>query len=240
VVFLLSDLVIAILTLRVPKMEPVDLGYIVFQAVTASSVPALGGAMLLLLAFLLAFIGFMKMRSRPGHSASAIIGALTGGALLSAVGGVSLMQDVGASGGGQIVADQGMSKFQFTIGTNEYVNNSAVAQLVIELLRNEGCSSTGSTTECELGTKLAPGEMCSVTCPGFPSDARLKTDVKFIGRAENGLPLYEFRYIGGTTRYRGVMAQDVLQHTPDAVVTLPNGYLGVDYGMLGLRMMRVQ
>lgn len=73
-----------------------------------------------------------------------------------------------------------------------------------------------------------------------PSDERLKTDIKPVGTAHNGLPLYEYRYVGGQTVYRGVMAQDVLSHTPEAVVMLPGGYMGVNYGMLGLSMTTVR
>ena len=72
-----------------------------------------------------------------------------------------------------------------------------------------------------------------------PSDIRLKTDIEKVGVAENGLPLYNFRYIGGDAVYRGVMAQDVLEVFPEAVSTMPNGYLAVRYDMLGMRMTRV-
>ena len=68
------------------------------------------------------------------------------------------------------------------------------------------------------------------------SDSRLKTDITQVGAAANGLPLYHFRYKGLPTVYQGVMAQDVLKHTPDAVVTMPGGYYAVNYGMLGLEM----
>jgi hypothetical protein len=67
------------------------------------------------------------------------------------------------------------------------------------------------------------------------SDARLKTDIQRVGTAGNGLPLYHFRYVGQSQTYEGVMAQDVLAHTPEAVVDL-GGYYGVNYGMLGLEM----
>jgi len=69
-----------------------------------------------------------------------------------------------------------------------------------------------------------------------PSDSRLKTDITQVGTAANGLPLYHFRYKGLPTVYQGVMAQDVLKHTPDAVATIPGGYYAVNYGMLGLEM----
>lgn len=68
------------------------------------------------------------------------------------------------------------------------------------------------------------------------SDARLKTGIARVGTAPNGLPLYRFRYLGLGTTYQGVMAQDVLAHTPEAVVALPGGYLAVDYARLGLEL----
>jgi hypothetical protein len=71
------------------------------------------------------------------------------------------------------------------------------------------------------------------------SDIRLKTDIERVGTAANGLPLYTFRYIGGDAVYQGVMAQDVLEVFPEAVSTMPNGFLGVRYDMLGMRMTRV-
>ena len=72
-----------------------------------------------------------------------------------------------------------------------------------------------------------------------PSDIRLKTDIEKVGVAENGLPLYTFRYIGGDAVYRGVMAQDVLEVFPEAVSIMPNGYMAVRYDMLGMRMTRI-
>ncbi len=67
------------------------------------------------------------------------------------------------------------------------------------------------------------------------SDTRLKTDVTRVGTADNGLPLYHFRYLGQSQVWEGVMAQDVLTHTPQAVSEL-GGYYMVDYGKLGLEM----
>ena len=71
------------------------------------------------------------------------------------------------------------------------------------------------------------------------SDIRLKTDIEAVGTAPNGLTLYNFRYKGSDALYQGVMAQDVLAHTPEAVVTMANGYYAVNYDMLGLSMTRI-
>lgn len=71
------------------------------------------------------------------------------------------------------------------------------------------------------------------------SDRRMKRSIKEVGMSEIGLPLYEFKYILGTKTHVGVMAQDVLEHTPEAVVRSPLGYYKVNYGMLGLEMQTV-
>ena len=52
-----------------------------------------------------------------------------------------------------------------------------------------------------------------------------------------GLGLYRFRYLGDTTDYVGVMAQEVLKWMPQAVVTRPDGFYAVDYDAIGTRMM---
>ena len=74
--------------------------------------------------------------------------------------------------------------------------------------------------------------------PPVESDRRLKRDITALGRLADGTKLYSFRYLWSETTYVGVMAQDLLDDPDraDAVVTLPNGYLGVDYGRLGLNM----
>lgn len=66
------------------------------------------------------------------------------------------------------------------------------------------------------------------------SDARLKTDIVPIG-VRNGHTIYEWRYLGSPARYRGVMAQDVIDIDPQAVA-IQNGYYAVDYARLGLEM----
>jgi hypothetical protein len=69
------------------------------------------------------------------------------------------------------------------------------------------------------------------------SDRRVKHNIKHIG-SRKGYPWYEFSYIGSNRRYRGVMAQDVMQSRPDAVSST-DGVLMVDYGKLGLTMEEV-
>jgi hypothetical protein len=75
--------------------------------------------------------------------------------------------------------------------------------------------------------------------PPTPSDARQKTDINEVGTTVMGLPLYQFRYLDGTDRFEGVMAQDVIAKMPEAVIMGDDGYWRVDYARLGIRMRRI-
>jgi len=62
------------------------------------------------------------------------------------------------------------------------------------------------------------------------SDARLKTDIRRIGQTDAGVPLYLYRYITGGPPQIGVMAQELKETQPDAVLAHESGFLMVDYG----------
>lgn len=70
--------------------------------------------------------------------------------------------------------------------------------------------------------------------PAF-SDARIKTDIAWVGMKGN-IPVYQYRYIGLATKFEGVMAQDILNIQPDAVVHAPSGLMAVDYAKLGMKL----
>jgi hypothetical protein len=72
------------------------------------------------------------------------------------------------------------------------------------------------------------------------SDIRAKGGVERVGEAGRDLPLYRFRYKGGSDEYIGVMAQDVLEVMPEAVSVGADGYYRVDYAKLGISMVRVE
>jgi Chaperone of endosialidase len=61
------------------------------------------------------------------------------------------------------------------------------------------------------------------------SDCRLKTDIKKLGKTENGLNLYSYRMIWGGPTQIGLMADEVKQVNPDAVIAHPAGFDMVDY-----------
>lgn len=74
-----------------------------------------------------------------------------------------------------------------------------------------------------------------------PSDRRLKQNIELVGRDERtGLNLYEFAYKDiPHERWRGVMADEVLEVMPSAVHTNEEGFMSVDYGALGIEMTKI-
>jgi hypothetical protein len=63
------------------------------------------------------------------------------------------------------------------------------------------------------------------------SDRRLKTNIKRVGTTPGGAPVYEYNYIWGGPRQRGVMAQDIAFTQPWAV-GMQDGHLAVNYSMV--------
>ena len=68
-----------------------------------------------------------------------------------------------------------------------------------------------------------------------PSDRRVKDDIVVEGTLPNGLKLYSWRYLGGSCRFTGVMAQDLLADArfAGAVETGADGLMRVDYAAIG-------
>jgi len=67
---------------------------------------------------------------------------------------------------------------------------------------------------------------------GVGSDRRLKENIQKIGESISGLGIYKFNYIGKAKQYIGAMADEVIKVVPEAVGTMSNGYLGVNYNLI--------
>ena len=72
------------------------------------------------------------------------------------------------------------------------------------------------------------------------SDITQKQDIVLLGRLDDGLGFYRFHYKGNNQLYVGVMAQEVQQVAPGAVVRGRDGYLRVFYDKLGLTFQTYQ
>lgn len=77
------------------------------------------------------------------------------------------------------------------------------------------------------------GSLGSAAMLAFMSDPRLKQAVCRIGTHHTGVGVYEYEYVWGGGRQIGVMADEVEQVIPAAVITRADGFKMVNYAMLG-------
>ena len=83
---------------------------------------------------------------------------------------------------------------------------------------------------------LTTGLSMFSTVVGAFSDIRLKDNIKEVGKSPTGYKIYEWNYKSHpNTRYRGVIAQDVIKINPMAVGIRDN-YLTVDYSKVDVDM----
>ncbi len=61
------------------------------------------------------------------------------------------------------------------------------------------------------------------------SDRRAKTDIQRVGKLDNGLDVFVYRYFGEGPYHMGVMADEVQKVNPEAVIERPDGFLAVNY-----------
>jgi hypothetical protein len=70
---------------------------------------------------------------------------------------------------------------------------------------------------------------------GGGSDRRLKRNIEPIGTFKD-IQLYRFQYLWSDQVYVGVMAQDLFETHPEAIITHSDGFYRVNYRLLGTRM----
>ena len=98
-----------------------------------------------------------------------------------------------------------------------------------------GSLGLGGAGAAEAGAGLFAGipggisEAALMAAPKAFSDRRLKRDISRIGTLKNGLPVYYFRYKWSEKLYVGLMADEVEQVHPEAVLDGPFGFKMVNY-----------
>jgi hypothetical protein len=145
-----------------------------------------------------------------------------------------------------------------TIGGSEYTGTASAVGAAGALANGQAFNIGGSTGSLK-GAFYGPTTLAAPTPPetagvfnlsasngtvvmgsfgakqATPSDRRLKHDITPAGTLPNGLKLYSWRYLGGSHRFTGVMAQDLLADArfAGAVAVDTDGLMRVDYGQLG-------
>ena len=134
------------------------------------------------------------------------------------------MADVGAQ-------RQGMRQQQMDADMARYQYNATAPQQALANYMNMISGNYGGTVQ-----KTTPGQsplasIASLASAFMGSDIRIKENIVPDGTTYNGHHVYHFNFIGDSVRRRGVMAQEVEQSRPDAVVEI-DGIKHVNYGAL--------
>ena len=99
-------------------------------------------------------------------------------------------------------------------------------------LASSATLGANATAMTGIGSGLATQSILPYT---IASDRKLKENIQEVGTSPQGYKIYEFNYKGGDVRFRGAMAQDVLQKNPMAV-GIDQNHLTVDYRQIDVNM----
>lgn len=141
----------------------------------------------------------------------------------------SAIEDVGAARRAmtQETINRDMARHQY-----ESTAPQQALQNYMAMVQGNYGGTTTQTTPGPSGLQTL-GQIAQIAAPFamLGSDIRIKENIVPEGATWKGLQIYAFNYIGDATPRRGVMAQEVEQVRPDAVVTI-SGIKHVNYGVL--------
>ena len=124
-----------------------------------------------------------------------------------------------------------------TIATGQKMNLSGLSNILNN--QTQTYINTAGSPLGDIGGFL--GGAAAAKTAFFPSDRKIKENIKEVGVDQRtALTLYEFNYIGDTTRrFRGVMADEVELVYPDAVEDTDLGFKAVRYDLLEIEFKEV-
>jgi hypothetical protein len=132
----------------------------------------------------------------------------------------------------------------FVLGTGTFTQRVAdhrvLAGVRLYLAQGTLLSNDRSGTTLDIIDPLSvptSPNMFGQTQGAFFSDRRLKRDIELVAHRGDGLGVYRYRYLWSDEVYVGVMAQEVAELYPSAVVRGADGYLRVRYAELGMEFL---
>ena len=142
---------------------------------------------------------------------------------------VSISGDPGSGGGGNsatgYVAEGTTLSYSPTYSSSDTV--------YVRFKYTAHSSATNQTRTCTF-TSNGQTDVVSITKNTPRSDRRLKTNIEMIGHSPSNIPIYIFNYKTDlNTKYKGVMAQDLLKMKLDKAVGVDSeGFYFVDYDLI--------
>ena len=124
-----------------------------------------------------------------------------------------------------------------TIGKTETTSDGRTVQTTIDPIHGHKITthSNKPTTIYDSDGNFTKEYLMSQT--GGSSDIRLKENIIKVNQSPSGLNIYEWNYKSEpNSRYRGVMAQEVMKIVPEAVYAEEDGFLSVYYNLIDVNM----
>lgn len=148
-----------------------------------------------------------------------------------------------AGGMGNAQKYANLSNLMFGLSGQGFQNANAGIQQAGQGWGGSGGSSSGMGGMggmAGLSSMFGGGASSGAGAAAAASDKRLKENITKVGE-EKGFNIYEFNYRDQPNkRFRGVIAQEVQDIMPEAIIKLDKGYLGVDYSKIGIDFREVE
>lgn len=126
---------------------------------------------------------------------------------------------------GQDLLDRNINQRFNMVGVGQSASNN-IADLLTQKGNAEASGVVGAANARAQGIQSAI--QLGTSAAMMISDRRFKRDIERIGKLDNGLPVYKFKYKYGEETHVGVMADEVEKVIPDAVIER-NGIKFVNY-----------
>ncbi len=125
-------------------------------------------------------------------------------------------------------------EWQRTVAQQEKMfDKQAILSKEIAALDRESAKQIASNQEDASMWGAIGSAAVTIGAAALFSDRRLKENIKRIGTNLLGIGIYEFNYLWDKVKHIGVMADEVKQIMPKAVIRHSSGYDMVNYSMLG-------
>ena len=142
-------------------------------------------------------------------------------------------------------------RFYFGTNSNHFSNSSTFGSglltskqytgLIMNTTYYLGVETIGDNGDVGKASDRATASATTSGIGGSISDRRLKTNIELIGHSDSNIPIYLFSFkINPSVRYKGVMAQDLLEmNLEHAVETDDKGYYRVLYNLIDVDMEQI-
>jgi hypothetical protein len=143
---------------------------------------------------------------------------------------------VGYASGGPAYLEGGLKPTENPVEKDSYLSDTVEGQ---EEAKKNQIMQPGSAPGASQSTVGKIGEaantamaVANLATMFMGSDRRMKQDIRRIGKTDDGMPIYKFKYKGDEREqtHIGFMADEVERKHPDAVMTGSDGMKRVDYG----------